>query len=478
MAAAGTIARRMLRLLWVLAIVAGIAATDLLVPHVNHTTVALTLLMGVLGIAAKWGLWEAIAASAAAILMAAYFFFPPLMNFAIEDPQNWVAVAAFFVVSVVASQLSAGARRKAREAVERQTELEKMYQLSRALMETDVLQEAGRAIVETLARVFGFTSAAFYDRVTGCYHRAGAEATGLGEEALRNAAIEDRRIEFENGMIVPVEAGKGSVGSIGWEGAVLSATAAQSVAHLMGVALERAQVQRAANKAEAARQSQELKSLLLDAIAHDFKTPLTAIKFGASVMLSDRGLKPSHRELVTVVEEETDRMTGMISEAIEVARIEAGQMQLNAGPQPVSALMERAVARMRTLCADREVEVHLGADLPPVKADAALIPMALVYLLDNARKYSPAGSAIEMCARSQGGGVVFEVRDHGPGIAPEEREKVFERFYRGKEGQSIEGTGMGLSLVNEIVKMHGGTLWVDAEARDGAAVAFRLPAAE
>lgn len=460
------------RIALALVLIAAITAVDLLVPHINHTTVALTYLMAVLGIAARWGLWEAILASVASILCAAFFFFPPLMDFAIEDPQNWVAVAAFFIVSTVASQLSTSARRRAREAIARQTELERLYEFSRTLMEMDLAHAPGQAVADQICRVFSVDGAAFRDGASGEVYRAGERGLAIAETALRLESGSGDRV-----TVLPVATNDTTLGAIGIAGGGLSLTALQSLAHLTAVALERERVQQEASKAEAARESQEFKSLLLDAIAHDFKTPLTSIKFGSSTLQADRGLKASHRELVTVIEEEADRMTSMISDAIHVARLQAGSVQLSRGARRPSELMARAIARLGPQLSEKTVHTSLPEDLPLVSADAALITIAVIHLLDNAVKYSPANAPIAVEAREAEGGVVFTVRDGGPGIAAEERQRIFERFYRGAQRKRADGTGMGLSIVSDIVKVHGGRIWVENGAEGGAVFSFSLPLA-
>ncbi|MFN7937180.1 MAG: ATP-binding protein [Bryobacteraceae bacterium] len=470
-------ARKLLRILASVGVIAGITGVYLALNQVNHTTVALTQLMGVLGIAARWGLLEAITASLASMMFAAYFWFPPIGNIAIHDPENWVTVGAFLGVSVVASQLSASVRKKATEALAREAEVERLYELSRGLMQADAGEAIGRDLVELIARIVEVEGVRLFDMRSGRMDQAGTTLGTIPESTLRLAAAENRQIgSAASGMVfLPIELSGEPIGSIALCGAGLTDHAVRSVSNLAGIALERARAMETAAHAEAVRQSQELKSLLLDAVAHDFKTPLTSIKFGASVLRSDSSLAPEQRELAEVMEEETDRLTSMISQATQVARIQSGGLQLQRNPIQPAHLIMRALTRMRPLLDDRPFERSVPTDLPLIEADQALLSIALSNLVENAIKYSPGLTPIGIDARLEGENMVFSVSDKGPGVSPEERVRIFDRYYRGKSALRIQGTGMGLAIATEIVDLHGGRIWVENLPEGGARFSISLP---
>lgn len=449
--------RKLLRIAGSIAIIGAITALDHILPHLNHTTITLTFLMGVLGIAAGWGLLEAVVASAATIACEAYFFLAPIYDFRIEDSQNWVAVAAFFIVSVVASSLSTSARNKAAEAIERQRELELLYELSQSLIAATG-DEPEQFVVDQTRQVFGFECCVLRITAQGRVYRSG-----------------NPNIEVPPQDIIPVEAGGDTYGEIGWFGPPLSPQAAQSIAHMAAVALNHARTQQAATRAEAARQGQELKSLLLDAIAHEFKTPLTSIKFGATVLRDDRSLKPGQRELVTVIEEETDRLNGMISEAIQMARIEGGNVQLQRGGVSASLVVTRALERLQSPWQDRQFDIRIPEDLPLIDVDAALVAIALAHLIDNACKYSPADTSVHIEASLAGTTVRISVCDRGPGIPEGDRERIFERFYRRAQHAKVPGSGTGLTIAGEIARVHSGALTVDNRPGGGSCFHLSLP---
>jgi two-component system sensor histidine kinase KdpD len=242
--------------------------------------------------------------------------------------------------------------------------------------------------------------------------------------------------------------------------------------------LERSRAQEAASKAEAARQSDELKSTLLDALAHEFKTPLTAIKAASTSLLSSSALKPEQqRELVSIVDEETDRLSVLVTEAIQMARIEAGRVVLRRENHPVTDIVELVLDKLKAAAEDRKIQVDIPRDLPEVWVDAELIEVALRQLVDNAFKYSPPGSPVAVAAESRDERVIVSVADHGPGIPEAEQNRIFEKFYRAEASRhQIPGAGLGLVIAREIVHAHGGEIWVESTPGEGSIFRLSLPA--
>jgi two-component system sensor histidine kinase KdpD len=253
----------------------------------------------------------------------------------------------------------------------------------------------------------------------------------------------------------------------------------QGLTNLVAIGLERLRAQNAASKAEAARQSDELKSTLLDALAHEFKTPLTSIKAASTSLLSSSGLKPEHaRELISIVDEEADRLSVLVTEAIQMARIEAGKVILRRENIAVRDLVEPVLDKLRPVVEDRKIEVNIAAGLAAVWADRELIEVALRQLIDNALKYSPLGSTVSVAAESSDGRVIVSVADHGPGIPEAEQTRIFEKFYRSEGApHHIPGAGLGLVIAREIVHAHKGEIWVDSKPGEGSVFRFSLPAA-
>jgi len=446
---------------------------------VNSTTVALAFVLTILAIATKWGLTEAILSSVVAMFCFNFFFLPPVGTLTIADPQNWVALLTFLITAIVASQLSANAKRREREATARRNEVEKLYELSRAMMLTTERKLAAE-LPSYIVRIFAADGVAFYDRTTGEIHRAGARDVPLSDAKLKDVALQGTVFQdAATGLItLPVSLGGHNNGALSVYGAGISEAAAHAFANLMAIALEREHAHELANRAEAARQNEQLKSILLDAVAHEFKTPLTSIKAAATALLNDDRRDSDRRDLLAVVDEETDRLTQLVDEAIQMARIEAGDLKLDRHAISIPDLVGPVLRDMKASQRERSIQTEMDS-VPPVSADPEQIQLVLRQILDNALKYSPAGSEIALRVRLDGGEAVISVADQGRGIDEHDLEHIFERFYRGKRIRDrIPGTGMGLAIAREIVLAHGGRIWARNLPVKGSEFSFTLPLAE
>jgi two-component system sensor histidine kinase KdpD len=245
----------------------------------------------------------------------------------------------------------------------------------------------------------------------------------------------------------------------------------------VAIGLERGLSQEAVNRAEVARQSEELKSTLLDAIAHEFKTPLTSIKAVTTDLLSEPAdeLQQHQRELVSIADEGADRLSKLVTDAIQLGRIEGGTFRLNREVHFPSSLVAAALRQMKALTNEREINVCVADDLPLVWVDSDLIQMVIAHLIDNALKYSPPSNPISVGARSEKKKVIVYVVDRGPGITEDEQPRIFEKFYRGKSDRNLKGTGMGLAIAREIIRAHGEEIWVTSKPNQGSEFSFSLP---
>ena len=473
-----TIFRRLSRLSGALALIAAVTFACARVLHVNPTTVSLAYLLAILAVATWASLTEAVLASIVAMLCFNYFFLPPVGTFTIADPQNWVALTAFLVLAVTASNLSATARRRAAESSDRRAEMERLYNLSRALMMAEIGEAAAaRHLAREVASVFDLKAVVVFDRRSGEVERAGPEDLPIGESKLRDAAVQNTELDEKGVTALPIRLGGSPIGAIGVFSRSISDAALHAISNLAAISLERARTLDLASRAEAARQSQELKSTLLDAVAHEFKTPLTSVKAAASALLSGVQADPTATELLTVIGEEADRMTTMVSEAIEMARIEAGELRISQEPRAPAELLSAAVRKIEPSLDGRRIEVSAASGLPLCSADPAMFRTVILQLLDNAAKYAQPGAPVSLGAEATPEGIVFSVADRGPGIREQERERVFEKFYRcEKDRQRIPGTGMGLAIAREIVQAHGGRMWVESSP-EGSRFCFSLPLA-
>ena len=449
-----------------------------IVTEVNSTTIALTLLLAILGIATEWGLLEAIVSSVAGMLSFNFFFLPPVGTFTIADPQNWVALFAFLVTAVVASQLSARVKQRALEATRRQHEMERLYELSRGLMLIDNQFAMAEQVSYRIAQVFGLPCVAVFDRKREHVYRTDPQDLFVSDSKLRDVALQGTVFHDSAARlaILPLSLGGEPVGSLAISGGAISDTALHAIGNLTAIAMERARAEETASRMEAARQNEEMKSMLLDALAHEFKTPLTSIKAAASSILDEES--PAQKELVTIIDEEVDRLDSLVNETIWMARIEAGDLRLHKLPHAVANLIDIALEKLRILLKDREVKIECSPSLPEVFADAELAGLAIRQLVTNALKYSNPESPIVIRADVADRSVRISVRDSGPGISQKELARVFERYYRlAVTASRVPGTGMGLTIARDIVRAHGGDIGVNSEPGLGSEFFFTLPTA-
>jgi two-component system sensor histidine kinase KdpD len=252
----------------------------------------------------------------------------------------------------------------------------------------------------------------------------------------------------------------------------------EAIANLVAITLEKAASQEMANQARAARTSEELKSSILDALAHEFKTPLTSIKAASTALLASSAPSAEHRhELLSIIDEEADRLTNLVTEAIQVSRIEAGRVKLAREPTAVSDIVASAMIQMKPRLEDRQVEIDIDPGLPTVMVDRDLMELAVRQLVDNAVKYSRAGSPVSVHASGSGELVRLTIQDAGPGISVHEQQKIFDKFYRGEAiRDKLPGSGVGLTVVKDIVKAHAGAIRVESSAHKGTAFIVELPA--
>ena len=467
----------------------GIVAVYHLWLHVSSTTVALTLLLLVLFLAAQWGLRYAVATSLVATAAYNYYFLPPIGTFTINDPQNWLAIFAFLAVAVVGSRLSERAREEAEDARRRQRELEVLYGLSRQLLQTENVASLLNAISPAIMLVTRADSIVLYlldgDRRymagNAAEIQSGIQIDDIGLRQLAQTLPAPDTVGLQ--ARVPLRVGvrpRGLLLIYGLSGGVsLSTETLEAIGGLISVSIDRAQALEDVTRGEAAKESERLRSLMIDSITHELRTPLTAIKAAASTLLLPKTLDgEEQRELLTVIDEESDRLNQLVSEAVEMAQLDTKEVHMTFAPTEVGALVEQALQNCSSLLDDREVRVDLPT-LPEVMADADFITKVLTNLIENAAKYSPAGSPISVSAERKGGMVSVSVADRGIGIDLSEQSLIFERFYRASvPSQQTWGTGMGLAISRAIIEAHLGTLSVTSQLGEGSVFSFTLPVVE
>jgi two-component system sensor histidine kinase KdpD len=452
------------------------AATALLLRlgQTNPTTAALTYLIVILVIATGWGIAPSTLASLVAVLCFNFFFLPPVGTWTIADPQNWLAFVVFLVTAAVTSQLSGRARQRHIDALDRQRDLERLYALSRSLLLSEHAESAPSNVAQRLAETFGLTAVAVYDARADTVSRGGTGDIEDVEARLRDVARQAVSVRDASGaMITAIRLGGAPIGSLAVAGGELSDTVLQSIANLVAIGFERERGRHAAAMAEAARRSGELRATVLDALAHEFKTPLTSLKVAVSDLQSGAPRPPRDEELLAIAEEDVTRLQILVTDVVQMLRIDAGDFMVRPDRHRVADIVRATLAHL-----GRRLEGHRLVNRVPevleVVADAELVGLALRQLLDNAIKYSPPSSTIELDAKANGG-VTIAVRNSGSVIPPVELEKLFDRFYRGSTARHVPGTGIGLSIVQQIARAHGGSLEVKSAVDAGTEFVLRIP---
>jgi two-component system, OmpR family, sensor histidine kinase KdpD len=469
---------RLLQFAGALALVAGVTAFYS-VFRANHTTVALTFILAILAVSTFWDMAVSVVMSIAAMLAFNYYFLPPTRQFTIGDPQNWTSLFTFLVVAVTASRLATRARQKTADASARRREIERLYSFSRGLLQARNVMELLNRVPAQIVEAFEVGAAAIFLAEKQKVYRSGPVIPQLDTDTLKAImAREEPVIDASNSTcFLPIRLGARPIGSLGISGQILPRQTLEAIGTLVAIAMEHARAMEQVGQTEAAREAEKLRTALLDAVTHELRTPLTSIKASVTNLLSNPDLKPEERqELLTIINEESDRLNHLVGEAAEMARLEAGDVELKAGPRPIGDLIHAALEYCHTSLANREVKVQIADGLPPVRVDVERAREVLVQLIENANRYSPQYEPITITAEAAGNFVVTSVADRGEGIDNQEQPLIFEKFYRGRDQRySVEGTGMGLPIAKAIVEAHGGTISLTSQRGHGSVFSFALP---
>lgn len=267
-------------------------------------------------------------------------------------------------------------------------------------------------------------------------------------------------------MQIPIRSGVRARGLFVLRGVTLSLATGDAIGRLISVAIDRAQALENVARGEAIKEGERLRALMIDSVTHQLRTPLTSIKGAATALLEDNVAQEQARELLTIIDEESDRLNQLVSEAVEMAQLDTQQVQLQFHAVDVKALINRALESCAWIGEKHSVSVQVEDSLE-VQVDESLMEKVVCNLLENAGKYSAAGTPITVTAARNADEVTVSVADRGMGIDPMEQGLIFERFYRGRAGQTGPGTGMGLPISRAIVEAHGGKLTVTSQVGHG-----------
>lgn len=430
---------------------------------VNAITIGFAYLLLVLVVASTLGFIEALVLSIAATLAFNFFFFPPVGTFNIAEAQNWVSLCTFLTTSLIASRLSAKAKRKALDAIERQKDIERLYSFSRAILLIDSSASFPAQLILKLADIFQLSAAVLYDRRTDAFYRAGSEQLNGIEEQLYETALQGTAYLTKGSCrITAIRLGAEPIASLAIDGMQAADSVLQGIGNLVAIGLERARAQDLANEIEATRRSEHLRTTIIDAMAHEFKTPLTSIKATTTLLLDAPDQPIENRmELLRIADEEAQHLGTLIDDTVAMARLDAGHIKVNPELLNMFDIVEEIAASLKSELQGRVLNLVRETNSLTGIFDRRLVKLAIKQLMENAIKYSPATMPLRIRLWHDEAMIGVEVTDYGKGIPPQEQDRVFERFYRSPwvQGQ-VPGSGLGLSIAKSIARAHGGNLTI------------------
>jgi len=423
------------------------------------------------------GFWQATFISVTAAACLNYFFVPPVFSFA-NSPANWVALGAFEFTALVISRLSLQARQRAREAIAERRDMERLYETSRRILLQDGASEPGNPIASLIRQTFELHGVRLFDAHSGATYQSGEDTPGA-EQMTRDAYLLDHDLfdPATRSWYCVLRLGASPVGGLALHGTVMTRLAATALASLCAIGVERVRGLQRECRAQALRQTEQLRTAVLDALAHQFKTPIAIARTASSGLLAVGGLSELQAELVTTVDQQARKLDEVASRLLSAAMLDDTEFKPQREPVLFSRIVRAAIQRL-TEATDRErFRMPAVTGEIPVLADRELVLTAVNQLVDNALKYSEDGSPVDIAFAVKEPRVVLSVRSKGVVVRPEDRERVFERFYRAPEiRHSSAGTGLGLSIVRQIVAAHHGSVWAEGEEGYGTSFFLSLPA--
>ncbi|MES1179446.1 MAG: ATP-binding protein [Myxococcales bacterium] len=463
----------------------------LIAPWAQLADFVIVYLLGVVAIAARCALGASLFAAVISVLAFDFFFIPPYLELSWPDAGSVLTFVGMVVVAGVISSLNQGLRKQRETAQRSEAFANALYGFNQALSEVHSLEQLSSFAERRLARLF--------DTRVHVALQSGEVGFALDDLGLDSA--EERRLalsawkkgELVEDPAVPglnlwltLEGAHRSVGLLGLdprnpkrfrdagEKQLLLGCASQ-----LAGAIERLLLSGATHRAELQAETERTRSSLLAAVSHDLRNPLSAILTAASTAArEDSTISPEERrDLMRTIVDESERLNRLVANLLSMTKLESGELALQRLPEDMAELFESSIRALSAPHAAQRIRVAIEPELPAVDVDAVLIEQALINLLENALRYAPGDSAVELEASNASDGVRVRVIDHGPGIRMEEREKVFEKFFRGSRATRDGGAGLGLTICRAAVVAHRGRIRALETPGGGATVEFTLPRA-
>jgi two-component system sensor histidine kinase KdpD len=442
----------------------------------NQLTMGLLYLLVVGGSASWFGFRQASVISLAAMLLLDYYFEPPILSFAVESPEIFVALATFELVALAISRLHGRERRLARESLIQRKGMEKLYELSRNTLMLDLRHPTGGQLAVLIHRIFAVTAVAIFDARLARQDKAGSWRTDEEELArecyLSHVAEDDPQTQTARRIL---KIGDLTVGALVIRGE-LDSLVVNGLAALAAIAINRYELIENEYKAEEARRAEQLRTGVMDALAHELKTPLTAIQTASSGLLELGGLTDLQTELVDLIDGEVARVNGLCTKLLQTAKLNPKSAHLLVNEVNVHEVIQSVLGRRPFVDEGKRFQVAVDDRSLSVEGDRGLLEMILTQYLDNARKYSLPDTTIEIAAHKSRSEVLLSVHNFGSTIRIEDRERVFDRFYRAQEMKdAVPGTGIGLSAAKKAAEAQHGHVWVISDEKNGTTFYLSIP---
>jgi two-component system sensor histidine kinase KdpD len=475
-------------------VVAATLLGELLKQVFTPTTILTEYLLCVVLSAILWGQGPSILVAFLGVVAFDFFFVPPYLTFRVEDTQYIITFVALLSVGVIIGYLTARIRRQTEAARERERQTAALYALARDLAVSNEVDSYLNAVMTRTKETFSCDAVVFLPEpenkgVLKAHTDNPRLVVAESELGAAMWSFEHRRIIGQGtdtlpnvkARYFPMTTARATVGVLAlWPASgLLELNAGQeqlatAYANLAAVAIEAIFLAEDAHTIHVLKATQKLQTALLNAISHDLRTPLVSI-IGVLSSLGEQGLSlddSSKKKLIEVAREEADRLNHLITNLLDESRIEGGAMVLSRQPAEVQDLVGAALEQLAGRVGSRPINIDMPPDLPFISVDSGLFVQSLFNLLDNALKYSPQGSPVDISARVRGREMQIEIGDRGIGIPPEDLTRVFDKFYRIRSPYSVAGTGLGLSICKGIVEAHGGQ--IEAENRPGGGTIIRI----
>ncbi|HVW26353.1 MAG TPA: ATP-binding protein [Polyangiaceae bacterium] len=495
----GTVGRHWDRAASGAAILAVAVATGLaafLFDRSQLSEVVMVYLLAVVVVSLRFGFWPSIIAAGLSVLSFDLLFVPPYLHLGVEDSRYLVTFAVMFGVAFAMIGLTKRVRDQAIGARQRETRTARLYAMSSELASTLGIAQMLEVAVRHIHDAFQADVAVLLPNEAGELETA-VDGRGTfvveGTESRvaewvwtqeRSAGLGTEVFPGSEGEFLLLRGSRGKVGILGIRPSRDNASSDREERQLLNTfaaqlssAVERGQLAEAGQRVRVEMETERLRSSLLSSVSHDLRTPLGVITGATSTLLQDdpRLLPNARRELLESAHEEANRLNRLVGNLLDMTRLASGPLHPKKEWHPLDEAVGVALNRLEPQLGGRDVRALLPSDLPPVPMDAVLVEQVLINLLDNAVKYTPSSSPIEISALWRGSTVEVAVRDRGPGVPVAERTRIFEKFHRLKPEASVGGAGLGLAICRGIVEAHGGRIWVDEREGGGAAFRFSLP---